>query len=74
MRDNLKNARKKVNMTQQTVADMVHIGLRQYQRIESGEQLGSIQMWDILEDLFSVHQRVLRLVSCTHQGHKGNQD
>ena len=56
----LQKARQDKGMTQQAVADYLGIGLRQYQRIESGESLGSIDMWDALEDLFLTHQRKLR--------------
>lgn len=60
MRHNLKQARKAAGMTQQQVADALKIGIRHYKKIESGETLGSIELWDMLEDLFSVHQRFLR--------------
>jgi len=60
MRKNLQAARKAAGLTQQEMADRLGIGLRHYKKIESGETLGSIEIWDELEDLFSVHQRVLR--------------
>ena len=60
MRENLKEARQAVGMTQQQVADEIGINLRYYKAIESGERLGSIAIWDSLEDLFEIHQRVLR--------------
>ena len=60
MRRKLKEARTKAGMTQQQTADALHIGLRHYKKIESGETLGSIQVWDMLEDLFKVPQRILR--------------
>ncbi len=60
MRSNLKNARKKNNMTQKQVAEYLNTSLRNYQFIESGHRLGSIDLWDKLEDLFNIHQRVLR--------------
>ncbi|MGN0133423.1 MAG: helix-turn-helix transcriptional regulator [Anaerotignum sp.] len=66
MRENLKKARKKAGMTQQQVADKLDIGLRYYKSIESGERLGGIELWDALEDLFSVHQRKLREISTIH--------
>lgn len=34
----LQNRRKQLGMTQQQVADVAHIQLRQYQRLESGER------------------------------------
>ncbi len=60
MRDNLKTARAKAGMTQQAVADRLGISLRYYQNIEAGERTGDFEIWDSLEDMFSVHQRVLR--------------
>ena len=67
MRKNLKNTRRKAGMTQQQVAEYLGITLRSYQRIESGELLGSIAHWDALEDLFKIHQRVLRLETCPEE-------
>lgn len=60
MRPNLKQARLDKGMTQQQVADHLGISLRHYQRMESGEIIGFVELWDDLEDLFSIHQRVLR--------------
>lgn len=60
MRYNLKKARQEAGMTQQAMADELGISLRHYQRIEGGEAMGSIELWDTLEDMFNVHQRVLR--------------
>lgn len=66
MRENLRKARKKNSLTQQQVADYLHTDVRYYKQIESGERLGSIKMWDALEDLFSIHQRKLREISEIH--------
>ncbi len=63
MRKNLKEARQKAGMTQKQVAEYVGITERAYQRIESGERLGTIESWDLLEDLFNVNQRKLRQIS-----------
>ena len=60
MRKNLKEARQKAGMTQQQMADRLGIGLRHYKKIESGETLGSIPLWDDMEDILEVNQRVLR--------------
>ena len=60
MRNNLQAARKAAGMTQQSMADKLGVGLRHYKKIESGETLGSIPLWDDLEDLLEVNQRVLR--------------
>lgn len=59
-RDNLKKARQKAGLTQKEVAEYLHISERQYQYIESGKRIGKIEYWDKLEDLFNVHQRILR--------------
>ncbi len=63
MRENLKNARKEKNMTQQSVADYLGISLRYYQNIEAGDRTGDFEIWDNLEDLFNIHQRKLREIS-----------
>ncbi len=63
MRENLKNARNKAGMTQKEVAEYLGMTERAYQRIESGERLGTIETWDLLEDLFNIHQRKLRETS-----------
>ena len=47
-------------MTQQAMADKLGVGLRHYKKIESCETLGSIPLWDDLEDLLEVNQHVLR--------------
>ena len=60
MRENLRNARKAAHMTQQVMADRLGIHERYYKAVESGERLGSIALWDALEDLLGVNQRVLR--------------
>lgn len=68
MREKLKSARQAKRMTQQQVADQLKIGLRHYKKIESGETMGSIAVWDMLEDLFQINQRVLR------ENHRGTED
>ncbi len=60
MRAKLKAARKAHGWTQRELADKLEIGLRHYKKLESGETLGSILVWDTLEDLCGVNQRVLR--------------
>lgn len=69
MRYNLKKARHEAGLTQQMVADQLKICLRHYKYLESGKVLGSIDLWDKLEDMFKVHQRVLRE---NHPGKAGN--
>lgn len=65
MRKNLKDARQKAGMTQQNVAEKLNIGLRYYKQIEAGQRTGDFEIWDTLEDLFSIHQRKLREISKT---------
>ena len=60
MRKNLQEARKAKGMTQQAMADKLGIGLRHYKKIEKGETLGSIPLWDDMEDILGVNQRALR--------------
>lgn len=59
-REALKEARRRAGMTQQAVADHLGISLRYYQNIEAGDRTGDFEIWDALEDTFSVHQRELR--------------
>ncbi len=63
MRKNLKEARQKAGMTQRQVAEYLGMTERAYQRIENGERIGMIETWDLLEDLFKIHQRILREIS-----------
>lgn len=65
-REALKAARAAKGMTQQQTADALGITLRYYQNIEAGERTGSFEIWDSLEDLFSIHQRELR--RCDREG------
>ena len=60
MRLILKTARKSKGMTQQEVADYLGISERLYKYIEAGTIIGKVEMWDKLEDLFNINQRVLR--------------
>ena len=70
MRENLQEARQKAGMTQQQMADKLRINERYYKAIESGERLGGIWIWDMLEDIFDVNQRFLREI---HLDIKDNQ-
>lgn len=60
MRKILKEARMEAGMTQQKVADMTGISHTYYQKIEAGNRTGDVYIWDRLEDIFKIHQRVLR--------------
>ena len=63
MRKKLKKARQEAGMTQKQVAEYLGITERAYQKIEYGTRIGKIENWDKLEDLFKIHQRVLREIS-----------
>lgn len=73
MRPNLKQARLDKGMTQQRVADHLGISLRYYQMLEAGRFNGRFELWDALEDLFQVHQRVLRVMQDNHHDQAANQ-
>lgn len=60
MRENLKEARVREGLTQQKMADKLGIGLRYYKQIEAGQRTGDFTLWDMMEDLLKIHQRVLR--------------
>ena len=60
MRENLKQARKAAGLTQQAMADKLGISLRYYQQIEAGDRTGDFAIWDDLEDIIGIHQRILR--------------
>ncbi len=63
MRKNLKEARQRVGMTQKEIAEYLGVTLSHYQMIEQGDRVGAVDLWDKLEDLFSIHQRILRVTS-----------
>ena len=60
MRRKLQSARKDAGMTQQAMADKLGITLRYYQQIEAGDRTGDFSVWDALEDITGIHQRILR--------------
>ena len=62
-REKLKKARKEAGLTQQQMADMLGISLRYYQNIETGDRTGDFLLWDTLEDITGIHQRILRELS-----------
>lgn len=63
MRKNLKEARKKIGMTQQQMADKLGISLRYYQNLETGDRTGDFTLWDELEEITGIHQKKLRELS-----------
>ncbi len=72
MRKNLKEARQKAGMTQKQVAEYLNVMERHYKALEYGERLGSIKIWDSLEDLFNINQRKLRENVENHHDTKEN--
>ena len=62
-REKLKKARKDAGLTQQQMADKLGISLRYYQNIETGDRTGDFVLWDTLEDITCIHQRILRELS-----------
>ena len=70
MRENLKKARQSLGLTQQAMADKLEISLRYYQQIEAGDRTGDFGIWDTLEDITGIHQRILR---ATNPFPEGNQ-
>lgn len=68
MRENLKKARKEAGMTQEQMAERLGISLIYYQKIEQGSRTGDFKLWDDLEDITGVHQRILREISDNRPG------
>lgn len=66
MRENLKKARKAAGLTQQQMADKLGLSLGHYQKIEYNVLNGSFAVWDALEDMTGIHQRILREISDNH--------
>ncbi len=73
MRENLKKARLAAGMTQQQMADKLGISLNYYQKIEAGDRTGDFTLWDTLEDITGVHQRILRVISDSRHGQEASQ-
>lgn len=60
MRKNLKDARNKLGFTQRQMAEMLKISYIYYQSIEEGKRIGTVKIWDSIEDLTGINQRFLR--------------
>lgn len=73
MRATLKKARQDAGLTQQWVAEYLNVSIRHYKYMESGHIVGSVELWDKLEDLFNIHQRKLREIEATHPDQEDNQ-
>lgn len=54
-------------MTQKQVAEYLGVTVFAYKRIEYGDREGRISTRDRLEDLFGIHQRILREDTPTNQ-------
>lgn len=74
VRKNLKEARQKAGLTQKQVAEYLGIHERYYQHIEAGQRTGDFTLWDMLEDLFNIHQRKLREIEENHSGKAVHQE
>ena len=72
MRKQLKEARMRAGLTQQQMAEKLDISLVYYQKIEAGERTGDFTIWDRLEDITGIHQRILREISESHLVQEGN--
>lgn len=46
------------------------VSLRYYQQIEQGTRTGSFEIWDTLEDITEVHQRILREINPDKEGNR----
>ncbi len=73
MRENLKKARKEKGLTQQQMADKLGLTLGHYQKIEYNKLNGSFEVWDALEDMLGIHQRILREIEDNRHVPKENQ-
>ncbi len=71
-REKLKKARKDAGLTQQQMADKLDISIVYYQKIEQGSRTGDFALWDTLEDITGVHQRILREIEDNHPGKESN--
>lgn len=63
MRAKLKEARVAAGFTQEQIAKKLEISVRYYRMIETGERNGDFDIWDTLEDIIGIHQRILREVT-----------
>jgi len=73
LRENLKKARQNAGLTQQNMADKLGISIRYYQNIETGDRTGDYRIWDTLEDITGIHQRVLREIQDSRPDQEDNQ-
>lgn len=60
MRQFLKQSRTKMGVTQKEISQKLKISLRYYYQLEAGAREGKAHIWDSLESIFDVPQRLLR--------------
>lgn len=60
MRNRLRAARKAEGYTQEEMAEAIGTSIANYGLIERGDRNGNFRIWDALEDLLGIHQRILR--------------
>ena len=68
----LKELRTEKGLKQADIAALLDCVNRHYQKIEYADINGSFSVWDALEDLLGVHQRILRENTGTHPSPKEN--
>lgn len=73
MREQLKKARREAGMTQEQMAEKIGISTIYYQKLEQGSRSGGFEIWDTLEDITGIHQRILREISSNRPDPKANQ-
>lgn len=73
MREKLKKARQEAGLTQEQMAEKIGVSLRYYQNLEKGDRIGCINIWDTLEDITGIHQRILREISSNRPDQEANQ-
>lgn len=64
IRERLRAERKRLGYTQKEMAAILHIAPSYYQMLEACARDGAFEVWDKLEDLTGVHQRLLREIPC----------
>lgn len=72
-RTNLQAARKAKGLTQEQMAERLGISAIHYQKIEAGDRNGNFKIWDDLEDITGIHQRILREIQEKHLDREENQ-
>lgn len=63
MRENLRNARKALKLTQKEMAKKAFVSASHYCKIESGERAGDDLFWAAMETVTGIDQRKLREIN-----------